>query len=278
MKFGLIGHPISHSLSPRLFEAAYAGRYSYDLIDEADFARAMETFLREYDGVNVTAPFKQEAYLSADMHDSSASRVRAANLLKKDARGQVTAYNTDYLGVKMILQDHFELEESGNEDNIKALVIGCGGAGKAAACAAADLGMETTVVNRTLQKAEDFVSLEGNSQMKAAPVSDVCRLIEENNLIIYTVPETIEQIKYISRRTFRGKSILEAGYASPCFARRQRRPVADIMTMHKDRITIPQRCYYISGELWLLAQAICGYSIFTGEAPDETAMLSSIRR
>lgn len=278
MKFGLIGHPISHSLSPRLFEAAYAGRYSYDLIDEADFGRAMETFRRDYDGVNVTAPFKEKAYTAADMYDSSASRVRAANLLMKDAGGQVTAYNTDYLGVRMILQDHFELEESGNEDSIKALVIGCGGAGKAAACAAADLGMETTVVNRTLEKAVEFVSQAGNSQMKAAPIKDVCSLIEESNLIIYTVPMAIEQIKYISRRTFRGKSILEASYASPCFARRQRRPVADIMTMHKDKITIPQRCYYISGELWLLAQAICGYSVFTGESPDETAMLRSIRR
>ena len=59
MKYGLIGHPISHSKSPELFRAAYpdAADMTYDLIEEADFERAYRRFLDEYDAVNVTAPF-----------------------------------------------------------------------------------------------------------------------------------------------------------------------------------------------------------------------------
>ena len=38
-KFGLIGHPIAHSLSPALFDAAFNGKYSYDLIEEKDFEK-----------------------------------------------------------------------------------------------------------------------------------------------------------------------------------------------------------------------------------------------
>ena len=62
LRFGLIGYPISHSLSPRLFEAAYGGRFKYDLIEEEDFEKAWEAFTDgPYRAVNVTAPFKEKA-------------------------------------------------------------------------------------------------------------------------------------------------------------------------------------------------------------------------
>ena len=56
-RFGLIGYPIAHSLSPALFKAAYGGKYAYDLIEEADFEKAYDRFLQDYHAVNVTAPF-----------------------------------------------------------------------------------------------------------------------------------------------------------------------------------------------------------------------------
>ena len=61
-KFGLIGHPIAHSLSPALFKAGYDGRYTYDLIEEESFEAAYSRFINEYDGINVTAPFKEQAF------------------------------------------------------------------------------------------------------------------------------------------------------------------------------------------------------------------------
>ena len=92
MKFGLIGNPIAHSLSPALFRAGYDGRFPYDLIETPDFEQAYERFLREYDGINVTAPFKELAFRKADILSEECRRIGAANLLIKTPEG-VKAYN-----------------------------------------------------------------------------------------------------------------------------------------------------------------------------------------
>ena len=71
-RFGLIGNPVAGSLSPRLFEAAYGGRFSYDLIEGAVFDASWRRFLDEYDGINITAPFKQYAFRAVDRLSDSA--------------------------------------------------------------------------------------------------------------------------------------------------------------------------------------------------------------
>ena len=48
-KFGLIGYPISHSLSPTLFKAAYNGKYPYELIEDENFDTAYGKFIKDYD-------------------------------------------------------------------------------------------------------------------------------------------------------------------------------------------------------------------------------------
>ena len=100
MKFGLIGHPIAHSLSPALFKAGYDGRYPYELIETADFEEAYQRFLDGYDGINVTAPFKELAFAKADILSEECQAVKATNLLVKTPEG-IKAYNSDYLGVRM---------------------------------------------------------------------------------------------------------------------------------------------------------------------------------
>ena len=83
MKFGLIGHPIAHSLSPALFKAGYDGKYPYDLIQTDDFEEAYSRFLKGYDGINVTAPFKEHAFAKADVMSEECRLIRATNLLVK---------------------------------------------------------------------------------------------------------------------------------------------------------------------------------------------------
>ena len=56
-KFGIIGNPVAGSMSPRLFAAAYGGRWPYELIEGADFDASWARFLREYKGINITVPF-----------------------------------------------------------------------------------------------------------------------------------------------------------------------------------------------------------------------------
>ena len=100
MKFGLIGHPIEHSLSPALFRAGYDGRYPYELIQTSDFEEAYERFLADYDGINVTAPFKELAIKKADILSEECLKIGATNLLIKTPEG-IKAYNSDYLGVRL---------------------------------------------------------------------------------------------------------------------------------------------------------------------------------
>ena len=98
MKFGLIGHPIEHSLSPALFKAGYGGMYPYDLIITEDFEEAYRRFLDGYDGINVTAPFKELALRHADIISEECRLAGAANILIKTPQG-ITAYNSDFRGL-----------------------------------------------------------------------------------------------------------------------------------------------------------------------------------
>ena len=79
MKYGLIGYPIAHSKSPALFQAAYPDSdMTYDLIEETDFERAYRRFLDTYDAVNVTAPFKGDAFRKVDVADTISRLLRRA--------------------------------------------------------------------------------------------------------------------------------------------------------------------------------------------------------
>ena len=91
-RYGLIGHPIGHSLSPRLFKAAYNGKHPYDLIETSDFEKAWKRFLDGYRAINVTAPFKTDAFARADWKSPECERCGATNLCLNTPEG-VKAYN-----------------------------------------------------------------------------------------------------------------------------------------------------------------------------------------
>ena len=169
-RLGLIGCPISHSKSPALFLEHYASRpdilehWSYDLIERSTFDEAWNAFLQDYVAVNVTAPFKENAFRAADSHDYSALRCRAANLLVKTQNEGVKAYNTDFEAVVEILRQELQRTATANTavetvekaGRHKVLVIGCGGAGKAATAAALEAGMQVSLCNRTVSRAQEF--------------------------------------------------------------------------------------------------------------------------
>ena len=253
-KFGLIGHPIEHSLSPALFKAAYGGRYPYELIQEEDFQKAYGRFLEEYDGVNVTAPFKELAFRQADIAAEECRIIGAANILLKTPGG-VVAYNSDYRGVRKWLK---EVAEELHKEDIKVLVVGYGGAGKAAAAAGRSLQMDVTVVNRTA-KEEDI-----------KPLSYFGQGFRESDIIIYTLPVPLKHIDMLTKEDWMGgkepkpKYILEANYKDPCFSLSSDRMMYSI---HNDKIR------FVEGRLWLLYQAVTGYEIFTERTPDLKEMI-----
>lgn len=272
-RFGLIGHPVAGSFSPKLFEAAYGGRYPYDLIEGAEFGASWQRFLDEYDGINITAPFKEFAFRAVDALSDDARLCGAVNLAVKTPAG-IVGYNTDVAGVVLAVR------EAGLPVS-EALVVGCGGAGRAAAVAALRLGCRVTLANRTPSRAaalaDDLnarldpvgcctpattdspigtipVGSSATTPAGAAgsrpactwvPVEDLPTLSPD--LVIYTVPGPMDGFP-----EFPEAIILEANYRTPCLEGRGKA--------------------YISGRRWLLFQAVAGYEIFTGETPDAGAM------
>lgn len=276
-KFGLIGHPIAHSLSPALFNAAFNGKYSYDLIEEKDFEKAYERFLEEYDAINVTAPFKEKAFLMADSSDNDCQAIGAANILHKDdTDGLVSAYNSDVDGVTGALAPY---RKTGIKTPM-ALIVGCGGAAMAAAYATwHHMGYDTFIINRNAAKAQKFVdrlkSKGYTYRIHAAGLECFAELFRQADIIIYNLPVVIPAIDGLSRRDIRGtafwkksqeKVILEANYKNPAFT-------SDLV--EKMRRVNP-RLKYISGKEWLLHQAIGAYRRFVSDIPDIDAMRAVI--
>ena len=181
-KFGLIGFPISHSLSPMLFEAAFEGRYPYSLLEFEDFEMAWKEFgHKDFKAVNVTSPFKAEACRRADILSRECLLTGAANILVKTPGG-IAAFNSDCLAVKNII--------SRLPGCRTAAVIGTGGAGKAALLAASECGLRT----------ESFRHDEISDGVSA-------------DLVIYTLPRFVPGADKLECG-----SLLEANYKDPCLS------------------------------------------------------------
>jgi len=140
---GLLGHPIRHSASPAMHEAAAAAagidaRYhliELDGADRATLAQALEGVRRlGFAGVNVTFPYKEAVVGLLDALSPEAFAVGAVNTVVVD-HGRLVGHNTDFTGFRAALT-----RTIGPLDPRPVAVIGAGGVGKAAAFALADIG------------------------------------------------------------------------------------------------------------------------------------------
>jgi shikimate dehydrogenase len=154
--YGLIGNPVSHSLSPPMHEAAYEAlgldaRYVTFEPDRDDAAGAVAAAgTLGIAGLNVTVPFK-EAVLSAVEPTDLAARIGAVNTVSFREAGEPVGHNTDAVGVRRAFAHH-DVPVADRE----AVVVGAGGAGRAAAFALADAGADVAVANRTAERAESL--------------------------------------------------------------------------------------------------------------------------
>lgn len=315
LRIGLIGNPIGHSQSPALFREYFADRpdifhhWSYDLIERDSFPDAYAAFLMDYVAVNVTTPFKEEAFRAADTWDYSALRCQASNLMvktsirdtcapqpienatlrqaesgiarfngkKQSATGnilspesafRIMAYNTDFEAVLEILR-----QECPKPGGCRVLIIGCGGAGKAATAAAIEAGMQTRVYNRTLSRPREFAEhlrtynphacsavpqivgldsiempIAAQSVVTQSVVEELLTAIRDSDTIIYTIPGSSAPIQHLLTAhpdILSDKTVIEANYKAPVLASVQCRR-------------------YISGLTWLRLQAIATYRIVLG--------------
>jgi shikimate dehydrogenase len=164
--FAVIGEPINHSKSPRMHGAAYAAlgmphRYEALLTHDSEVeARVQAVRDGTFAGLSVTVPHKQAVMLYADIIDASAQGVGAANTLVRNPEGLVVAYNTDVPALagelRRLAPERTAEEWAAHE----GLVIGTGGAARAALVGFAVVGVKRIFVRaRSMEKAHAFESL-----------------------------------------------------------------------------------------------------------------------
>jgi shikimate dehydrogenase len=143
LRFGLVGENIATSYSPKIFSllSEIADRpLRYELISGFDV-----NYLKYgFDGINVTIPFKQQAFALADVRSPAAESIGAANVLTFGT--VVSAENTDAFAIQKLL--------SGEQGRV--LILGAGGAARAAHFVCTQMGLETSVWNRSSQRLESW--------------------------------------------------------------------------------------------------------------------------
>lgn len=156
-KFGLIGHPLTHSFSKKYFTEKFEKEgiddCTYELYDIPD-ARNLQEILSEnpeIEGINVTIPHKEDVIALMDDLDEACEEIGAVNCIHIQD-GLLTGYNTDYIGFKNSLSPWL------GSIKVKALILGTGGASKAVKQALIDLEIDFLNVSRT--KDEDQITYE----------------------------------------------------------------------------------------------------------------------
>lgn len=155
-KLGVIGWPVEHSLSPVMHNAAFAALgmddWQYDKLPVPPdiVGYSLRTLRTEggYLGVNVTVPLKQEV-LKHVQPDETAQRIGAVNTIDfRENRG----YNTDAVGFLNDLKAH-----GVDVQGMNVIVLGAGGAARAAVYALAYTKARVGVINRTPEKAQRMI-------------------------------------------------------------------------------------------------------------------------
>lgn len=148
---GVLGFPVRHSRSPAMMNAAFAElgldwRYLALPVPPERFAETVRALPASgYRAANVTIPHKLAAHEIADELSDAARAIGAVNTLTLHEDGLIAGDNTDAGGL---------LDALGEPPPSTALVLGAGGAARAAVWALADAGARVTVWNRTPRKAK----------------------------------------------------------------------------------------------------------------------------
>jgi len=159
--YAVIGHPVSHSKSPRihsLFAQQTGEPVEYTAIQAPldDFAGTVRQFFeRGGKGLNVTVPFKEQAWQLADQRTARAEKAGAANTLYYQ-NGRLVADNTDGCGIVRDLVSNHGVTLKG----ARILLLGAGGAVRGViGPLLAEKPAELVIANRTVTKAEALVDL-----------------------------------------------------------------------------------------------------------------------
>ncbi len=150
--YGLIGYPLSHSFSRKYFSEKFEREgikgcfYELFPLEQIDALPGLLVRYSNLRGLNVTIPYKQQVLAYLDELDEGAAAVGAVNTIRIDGK-RLAGYNTDVHGFEQSLLN-FLAREGRSVAELRALVLGAGGASRAVVFALKKLGIGFQVVSR----------------------------------------------------------------------------------------------------------------------------------
>ena len=257
--YGIVGHPVSHSLSPAMHHAAFKAEsinaeyklFDIDPEDPDDLANfCYETDFNSIAGFSVTMPYKQEIMMYMDHYDPLAKIVGSVNtVLNEDSK--LIGYNTDATGAVQALQEKTEIKDR------KILVMGAGGAARAISYSLKEFGADVYIFNRTKEKAKalaDEFELETIDFLQI-PKADFDIII--NTTPVGMLPNTEESLLHADQ--IKGVDVVMDIVTSPM----ETRLLKEAKKAGADTIT---------GERMLLHQACGQFEIWFGKTAPMEAM------
>ncbi|MDP9378034.1 MAG: shikimate dehydrogenase [Actinomycetota bacterium] len=208
---GVCGWPVRHSRSPQMQNAALKAtgrddwRYLRLPLPPALFSDVVQSLAtRGFRGVNVTIPHKEQALAVASSASPMARAIGAANTLTFGPDGEIHADNTDAPGLVSSLPSGFE--PAGKT----ALVLGAGGAARAAIYALAQAGGEVLVWNRTPERARELASELGATAVHGQKRADI--VVNCTSVGLYGDPDSFKALPLSADYVGAGSCVVDMVY------------------------------------------------------------------
>ena len=247
MKYGLIGEKLSHSFSKEIHESL--ADYAYEILELSP--NEVEPFIkaREFDGINVTIPYKEKVIPFLDEISNAARKIGAVNTITK-RDGKLYGDNTDFYGMReMILSADIDVQGK------KALILGTGGTSKTARAVLTDLGARC-IVTVSRRAGENTVTYEAALELHS-----------DAEIIVNTTP--VGMYPNINDVPIDVKSFPElCGVVDVIY-----NPLRTGLVLEAEAEGIPA----VGGLMMLIGQAAKACEIFLGKEIDEEKFYATVR-
>jgi 3-dehydroquinate dehydratase/shikimate dehydrogenase len=162
--YGVAGNPIRSSLSPIMMNTAFR-RETVNAVYLALQANKLSDLLKlvqeiPIQGLSVTMPLKEEIMAHLEKTDPLSAKIGACNTVLRAQDGKLYGFNTDVAGITGPLEKRMSLRGA------KVLVLGAGGAARAAVFGLRDKGAEVFILNRTAETAQKLARQSGSKTVK----------------------------------------------------------------------------------------------------------------
>ena len=261
-KYAVVGDPVAHSMSPLIHnswiaDAGLNAHYDRIHLQSETAADDLRALVREYDGLNVTLPHKIAALSAATNSSLEARTVGAANTLVRE-HGAWTAHNTDVAGFEAAMH-----AACGDElRNLRVLLIGAGGAARAAVVSLNRSHAMLTIANRSVVNAAALA----NELVPHAGTADLAQ---------------IERLSVDADVIVNSASLGHAGASLPPLAAGRGRPFLDLSYGKAASATLNAAAQAgwapHDGLTMLVAQAAAAFHLWFGIWPDQAKALHACR-